>query len=191
MQDEQDDSATWARALRDDGAAFALLFDRHRPRVHRRALSLTENTHDAEDVTAAAFYELWRRRRSVTLVAGSVAPWLLVTTVNLTRNHRRAAARYRRLLDDLPRSDAVTPAIDAEGLEARDRLRDTIRRLSPVEAALLVLTGVEEMPIWQAAQAVGLTPPAARVRLHRLRKRLQHDLHDLRPSVRNAPEGTS
>lgn len=181
----------WARAVHDDGAAFALLFDRHRPRIYRRALTLTENTHDAEDVTAAAFYELWRRRRSVTLVAGSVAPWLLVTTVNLTRNHRRAAARYRKLLEELPRSEAVAPAVDAEGLEARRRLRDTIRGLSPVEAALLVLTGVEEMPVLQAAQAVGLTPPAARVRLHRLRQRLQHELHDLRPSVRNAPEGTS
>nr|WP_289845953.1 sigma-70 family RNA polymerase sigma factor [Curtobacterium sp. WW7] len=167
------------------------MFDRHRPRIYRRALTLTENTHDAEDVTAAAFYELWRRRRSVTLVAGSVAPWLLVTTVNLTRNHRRAAARYRKLLEELPRSEAVAPAVDAEGLEARRRLRDTIRGLSPVEAALLVLTGVEEMPVLQAAQAVGLTPPAARVRLHRLRQRLQHELHDLRPSVRNAPEGTS
>ncbi|TDW42419.1 RNA polymerase RpoE-like sigma-24 subunit [Curtobacterium sp. PhB42] len=190
MKDEQDDGPLWTRAVRDDGAAFAALFDRHRPRIYRRALSLTEHSHDAEDITAAAFYELWRKRKSVTLVAGSVAPWLLVTTVNLTQNHRRAAARYRRLLEALPRDDAQAPATDAEDLEARERLRTTIRGLAPQDAALLVLTGVEEMPVWQAAQAVGLKPPAARVRLHRMRQRLQRDLHDLRPSVRNAPEGT-
>lgn len=190
MIDEPDDGPLWARAQRDDGAAFAELFDRHRPRIHRRATSLLADAHDAEDVTAAVFYELWRKRRSVVLVAGSVAPWLLVTTVNVARNSRRATMRYRRLLADLPRGDDHTAAVDAEDLEVRDRLRATVRSLSPTDAALLVLTGVEDVPVWQAAEAVGLKPSAARVRLHRLRRRLRADLHDLAPSVRTTPEGS-
>ncbi|PZF55454.1 sigma-70 family RNA polymerase sigma factor [Curtobacterium sp. MCBD17_034] len=191
MEDEPDDGPLWVLAQRNDGAAFAALFDRHRPRVYRRATSLLQTPHDAEDVTAAAFYELWRKRRTVVLVAGSVVPWLLVTTVNLARNHRRATARYRRLLDELPRDDDTTPAVDAEDLEVRDRLRASVRALSPVDAALLVLTSLEGMPVWEAAQAVGLNPPAARVRLHRMRRRLRDDLHDLDPSIRTAPEGSN
>jgi RNA polymerase sigma-70 factor (ECF subfamily) len=187
VKNEQDDGSLWVAALRNDGAAFAMLFDRHRPRVYRRAVSLTDSTHDAEDITASAFYELWRKRRSVTLVAGSAAPWLLVTTVNLARNHRRAALRYRKLIADLPRDAGLTPPPDAEDLELRDRLRISIQELTQTDAALLILTGVEGMPVWQAAQAVGLEPTAARVRLHRLRRRLRDDLHDLRPTIRTTP----
>lgn len=190
MKDEQDDSSLWALAQRNDGAGFAGLFDRHRARVYRRALSLIGDPHDAEDVTATAFYELWRKRKTVALVSGSVLPWLLVTTVNLARNTRRAAGRYRTLLAKLPRSDEPVPATDAEEIEVRQRLRNSLRGLSPTDAALLVLTTLEDMPVWQAAQALGLKPPAARVRLHRTRKRLRDDLHDLNPSIRAAPEGT-
>lgn len=189
MTNEQDDGPLWAEALRNDGGAFAALFDRHRRRVYRRAVSLTDSIHDAEDVTAAAFYELWRKRRTVTLVAGSIVPWLLLTTVNLARNHRRAALRYQKLIGRLPRSDEAEPAIEAAQIEDRDRLRASLQGLSPTDAALLVLTGVEDVPVWQAAQALGLKPPAARVRLHRIRKRLQAELHDLRPSVRRTTEG--
>lgn len=191
MTNEQDDGPLWTDALGNDGTAFAALFDRHRPRVYRRAVSLTESIHDAEDITAAAFYELWRKRRSVTLVAGSVVPWLLVTTVNLARNHRRAVIRYRTLIASLPRDEASSPPVDAADVETRDRLRASVRGLGPVDAALLVLTGVEDVPVWQAAQALGLKPPAARVRLHRMRKRLQDELRDLRPNIRPATEGTS
>ncbi|WP_396133584.1 RNA polymerase sigma factor [Arthrobacter sp. 1088] len=46
--------------------------------------------HDAEDATAAAFLELWRRREGVRLVDGSILPWLLVTTTNTARNLQRS-----------------------------------------------------------------------------------------------------
>jgi len=192
VQDEQDDDgALWTRAQSNDGAAFAELFDRHRPRVYRRALSLLGDVHDAEDVTAAAFYELWRKRKTVPLVAESVLPWLLVTAVNLGRNSRRAAARYRKLLDRLPRDEEHVDPVEPEDAEVRERLEASLRGLSPTDAALLVLTTLEDMPVWQAAEAVGLRPPAARVRLHRVRKRLRADLHDLDPTLRSAPGGSA
>ncbi|WP_449374720.1 RNA polymerase sigma factor [Arthrobacter psychrolactophilus] len=66
--------------------------------------------HEAEDVVATVFLELWRRRVKVRLVDGSILPWLLVTTTNVARNTRRAAFRYRKLLNSLPRAeDAPDP----------------------------------------------------------------------------------
>ena len=185
-----DEAELWRRALGNDGAAFAELFDRHRDRIYRRALGLMGSTHDADDVTAAAFFELWRRRRSVTPVEGSVLPWLLVTTVNLSRNSHRSTMRYRRVLAQLPRDE---PAADAavDDLDTRRRLADSLRSLAPVDAALFVLTVVEGFPIVDAAATVGLTPSTARVRLHRARARLQADLHDLKPTTAPALEGNS
>lgn len=186
---EKDELELWDRARQNEGDAFGQLFDLHRDRVFSRALGLMENWHDAENVTAAAFFELWRRRRSVRIVHGSVLPWLLVTTVNLARNGRRSTARYERFLRTVSRADLIDGP-DAEPIETRQRLAYSLARLSPVDGALFVLTVLENLPMAQAAEAVGLKPSTARVRLHRARARLRVDLHDLNP-IPNPAKGTS
>jgi RNA polymerase sigma-70 factor (ECF subfamily) len=180
-----DDSAElelWQRARQNDGEAFGRLFDLHRHRVHRRALRLVDSQHDAEDITAAAFFELWRKRHSVRPANGSVLPWLLVATVNLSRNLHRSTARYQRFLRTAPRS-APVEGPDAQTIETRSRLASSLRELAPVDEALLVLTVLEGVPIAEAAEAVGVKPGTARVRLHRARARLRTDLHDLNPAL--------
>lgn len=180
MRDDSVELQLWERARENDGKAFGGLFDMHRDRIYRRALSLVDSRHDAEDITASAFFELWRKRHSVTPANGSVLPWLLVTVVNLSRNLRRSTTRYQRFLRSAPRS-APVESPDAELLETRARLTASLRGLSSVDGALLVLTVLEGIPIAQAAEVVGLNPSTARVRLHRARARLRIDLHDLHP----------
>jgi RNA polymerase sigma factor (sigma-70 family) len=195
MSENPDDDATlWHDALAGSGAAFAALFRRHQARVYRRALTLVVRVPDAEDVTAAAFFELWRKRRSVRLVDGSVLPWLLVTAVNVARNQSRGAARYRRLVASLPREQTV----DAESVAVTNldtellgvRLTEALGRLNSDDAALLVLTALDGLSVSAAAVAIGIKPGAARMRLHRARQRLQHDLGDDRPLTSpTIPEG--
>jgi len=178
--DPESEATTWSRAREGDGTAFAALFRQHQARVYRRASSLLGNVHDAEDVTAAAFFELWRKRRSVRLVEGTVLPWLLVTTVNLARNHRRGAGRYRALIASLPRDEAPRPeataVIDLEGEALGSRLAGAVAGLSSTDAALLTLTALDDISISDAAAAVGIKPGAARMRLHRARLRLKEAL---------------
>jgi RNA polymerase sigma factor (sigma-70 family) len=188
IDSESTEAALWERARRDEGGAFGLLFDLHHDRVYRRALGLMANTHDAEDVAAAAFFELWRKRRVVQLVRESVLPWLLVTTVNLSRNAHRSSSRYQRLLRTIPRNEAVTGP-DAEPIEMRDRLAVSLQQLPPVDGALFVLVALEDLPLAAAAEAVGLRTSTARMRLHRTRARLRADLHDLNPTIHPAVEG--
>ena len=169
-----DDAALWARVLRHDSLAYGELFDRHSARVYRRALGMLSNVHDAEDVTAAAFFELWRKHRAVRLVGGSVLPWLLVTVVNLSRNHVRGIARYRAAIATIPRSvQAVDPA---DVVEHRLESAAALSGLARIDAALLVLTAVEGLTIAEAATALGLRPGAARMRLSRLRENRRLEL---------------
>ncbi|MCI0158821.1 sigma-70 family RNA polymerase sigma factor [Leifsonia shinshuensis] len=173
--DEPDEAAEWAGACAGDSSAFAAVYDRHRERVFRAALRLTGDRHDAEDVTAAAFFELWRRRASVRVVGGSVLPWLLVVTSNAARNQARSVRRHRRLIDAIPRGvddgaaafEAVDDAVDHAGL-ARE-----LREMPDRDRALLVLTALEGYSTVAAAEALGISAGAARVRLHRLRGRLR------------------
>jgi RNA polymerase sigma factor (sigma-70 family) len=192
--DSDDETSMWESARAGNGVAFAALFTRHQNRVYRRALTLVSQVSNAEDVTASAFFELWRRRGSVRLVDGSVLPWLLATAVNLARNQSRASTRYRRLIASLPHE----PVPDAESIAVTNvhtellgvRLTEAIGRLSAQDAALLVLTVLDELSVADAASAVGIKPGAARMRLHRARQRLQADLDTDRPLTNYpTPEG--
>ena len=166
----------WAGAIGGDGESFAVLFDRHQQRVYRHACRLVDTTQDAEDVTAAAFLELWRRRSAVRLVDGSVLPWLLVTTSNLARNMRRGLRRHRAFIDRLPRGRKDTEAAESVQEPLDDDLAVALRQLSAADLRLVTLVILEGYPLAEAAEILGVTPAAAKSRLYRTRQRLQKAL---------------
>ncbi len=168
----------WAAACAGDSESFGLVFDRHQARAYRHACRLVGDVSQAQDVTATAFLELWRRRSEVRVVDGSVLPWLLVTVTNVARNTRRSTRRYRALLDRLPRGSPARDAAD----EALDRLgvagmtpgmAAALAALKPVDQALLVLVTLEGYSIADAAEVTGLTEGAAKTRLSRARAGLR------------------
>ncbi len=174
------EAALWARSLDGDAEAFALIFDRHRDRVFAHAWRLTQGRHDAEDVAASAFLELWRRRRNVRLVGGSVLPWLLLTTSNLARNSVRGRRRYRTFLARLPReehmADAESIVLDGTALGIDPQLRAALKTLPERDLHLLTLVVLEDQTLADAAALLGISESAAKTRLHRLRQRLRADL---------------
>lgn len=177
MRSVGDEATVWAAVLRNDSHAFVTIFDQHRDRVFRHALRMTANVHDAEDVTAGAFFELWRRQKSVRVVDGSVLPWLLVTTTNLARNLTRGLRRYRALIDSLPRAQSVSSAEDValehfEELRVAAQVKEALSGLSATDAALITLITFEHYSPAQVAAAFGITDGAARTRLSRARSRM-------------------
>ena len=181
MVESDNEQAIWSVACAGDGEAFATLFDRHGDRIYRHARRLTASAVDAEDVVAATFFELWRRRRSVRIVEGSVLPWLLVTATNVSRNLSRGLRRYRAMLASLPRSsdspgaDEVASERDHQE-EALVLVRQALRALKPKDAALVALTTFEDLTPAEAAQALEISPGSARTRLHRARAQMAKEL---------------
>ena len=175
---EIDEDRLWSRSLSGDGDAFGVLYDRHRDRVFRHAYRLAGSHHDAEDVMAAAFLELWRRRGKVRLVAGSILPWLLVTTTNMARNNGRAALRYRKLLNALPRTEGASEPMDIELFTGTQETLDrdfakALGTLSAVDLHLVILVVFEDYPLAAAAVVLNLTPGAAKTRMHRAKQRMK------------------
>ncbi|WP_375401546.1 RNA polymerase sigma factor [uncultured Amnibacterium sp.] len=169
-----EEAGAWERALDGDGRAFASLFALHRERVLRAARRLVVSPTDAEDVAAAGFFELWRKREHIVLVDGSVLPWLLVAAQNLSRNANRSVRRYRSVLDSLPHSrSANDPADTMQERRALSELGAAFRQLKPVDAALVSLAGIEGMSVSAAALVLGLSPGNARTRLYRSRQRMR------------------
>lgn len=170
------DGGDWSAARGGDGEAFGRIFDDTHPRVYRHARRLCASAHDAEDVTGAAFLELWRRRDRVTIVDGSVLPWLLATTTNLALNQRRGLRRYQAFLARLPRNEpASDDAADlalASDLDVDPALLVAIRDLSTLDQQLLALVALEGYPLKDAAAALDVSEQAARSRWQRIKRRL-------------------
>ena len=171
--EESTDLDVWQRMLDGDSRAFGLIWDRHRDRVFRTLDMSGESHSDAEDLTAVAFLELWRRRRQVRFVDGSVLPWLLVTAHNVQRNAARAARRYQAFLARLPPPEHAPDPADAVGSSARaDAAKAVLSTSRPADRALLALTAVDGLTVREAALALGITESAAKMRLSRLRRRI-------------------
>jgi DNA-directed RNA polymerase specialized sigma24 family protein len=79
----------------------------------------------AEDVVSLTFLEAWRLRKrvDVSVVAGSLRPWLLGIATNVARNVRRAARRHDVALARLPKAEVVPDFSEEVTTRIEDRER--------------------------------------------------------------------
>lgn len=174
-----------ARLRAGDEAAFEGLVREQTPillRVARRLLHSEDEARDAvQDAFVAAFRALPNFRGESRL-----GTWLYRIAVNaaLARLRARTGAAEVSLDAWLPRfaEDGHPaepadpwPAADTgpERREVRERVRQAIDRLPETHRTVLILRDIEEMSTDEAAQALGITPGAVKVRLHRARQALR------------------
>lgn len=113
--------------------------------------------------------------------SGSALPWLYGIAGNVVRSHRR------RSLGHIPVDkvtavdwDAVDDRLDAGA--RRQELQGALAGLTEAEREVLLLVAWEGLSPRDAAEVLGLTPVAARSRLHRARTRAQAALADMTPA---------
>ncbi len=195
-RDESGDAALWRRAAAGDHEAFGQLFDRHADAVYGYLFRRTADWSQAEELTAAVFFQAWRRRGQIVLAHDSALPWLLGVARLLLRNARRADRRYRQALDRL-RAEAATPAAPDDPAESAAGRVDSERAMTALRAAIAALPRhqreVIELCIWSgldqqaAAAALGVSVGTVKSRLHRARQRLAADLAPV-PEDQRSPE---
>ena len=143
--------------------------------AHHRGLSGT----DADDLVAGTYEVAWRRLDVVPTGDGTL-PWLLAVERNLLRNHWRKQRRERAVTERFgpPQDDGM----EIPTVSWRD-IRRALDRLSDEDRELILLVAWDGLAPGQAAAALGLTPGAARTRLHRARGRLAQ-LLGIEPDVK-------
>jgi RNA polymerase sigma-70 factor (ECF subfamily) len=114
----------------------------------------------------------------VALVPHPWQPWLLGVARNLLRDNYRAQARREALAAELRSwADPAHHASDVgDTVAERLAVAGALAALSPGDRELLILAAWQGLSMREAAQVVGSTPAAMRVRLHRARKRLNRAL---------------
>lgn len=150
------------------------MYTAHRVPLLGYALRRTDNTDDAADVLAETFLAAWRRLDEVP--GGEEARlWLYGTARRVLANHRRGERRRLALADRLRTDLAVTyRQADHDGGAAD--LAAAFRRIPRADQDVLALAGWEGLDPGQIASVIGCSRNAARIRLHRARRRLAAEL---------------
>jgi RNA polymerase sigma-70 factor (ECF subfamily) len=179
----RDDLAELVDAAQDgDRAAFDELVRRTYVDTYTLAFRLTSHEEDARDVVQDAYLRAWR---AIGRFRGDsqFTTWLYRITANTAYTHVQKRRRHRTTpLEDI--HDPIETRLDSSpeivadstaGLEelatALDRLPDTLRQI-------IVLKDVYGLPHETIAHETGISVAAAKVRLHRARKRLRDLLYD-------------
>jgi RNA polymerase sigma-70 factor (ECF subfamily) len=159
------------QAVAGDEAAFSALVRPHVEAGVRLAYAMLGNRADAEDATQEAVTHAWRRLAQLRDGA-AVRPWFLAIVANQSRNLRRT--RWFRLVKVPEVQWAEAWREPAEDID----LRRALARLPVTDRQALFLRYYLDLPIEEVAQVLGVTPAAAKVRIHRACRRLRPELRE-------------
>jgi RNA polymerase sigma-70 factor (ECF subfamily) len=149
------------------------LYRNHARDILGYALRRTRSPEDAADVVAETFLIAWRRLGEVPL-DGEARLWLYGTARHVLANQVRGARRRDRLTERL--RDELRQQLPVLQVNEGSVIPEALAALREADRELLMLIGWEELTPTEAAGALGISPLAARTRLHRARRRLRAQL---------------
>jgi RNA polymerase sigma-70 factor (ECF subfamily) len=162
------------RVTQGDASAFAELYEKHAPTV---ASVVRHELHDrnlaadiVQEVFARALASIGNLREP-----GSFRAWLLSIAHHMAIDARRSARRSHRVAFDVapePEDPYADPFETAQVAELARTVRVCMTRLSPQDALILGLVGDLGFTPAEVAATLGVSRGAAKVRVHRARRRL-------------------
>ncbi len=163
-----------------DRDAFDALVRHTYLETYTLAFRLTGDEEDARDVVQESYLRAYRGLRRFRGDA-QFTTWLYRITANCasTELGRRARHRHDELDDQLADANGRGPSgpeLAVDTIALRDRLEVALAGLPPRLRAVVVLRDVYDLPHEAIAAELGISVSAAKVRLHRARRRLRDDL---------------
>ena len=155
--------------------------------VYMMALSYMKNEADAEDVAQEAFVRAFRHLASFRAEA-KFSTWLISITLNEARSRlRRQSVVRMESIDEPPdKEKGISPALlcdwreipseTVEREEVRQLIQQAVETLPDIYREVFLLRDVEELNINETAEALNISIPSVKVRLHRARMMLQKQL---------------
>jgi RNA polymerase sigma-70 factor, ECF subfamily len=171
-----------AAAQRGDREAFDELVRNTFVDTFTLARRLTGNEEDARDVVQDAYLRAWR---AIGKFRGEAqfSTWMYRITANAAASHTRKRKRHateplEAVVEPADTHPASQPAAAAESADSLQRIAGALDELPPKLRALVVLKDVYGLSHEAISEELGISVPAAKVRLHRARKKLRDLLYE-------------
>ena len=157
-------------AAAGDADSFASLIEPLLDPAYRLAAVMLADRSSAEDAVQEASIKAWRKMRQLRGDASSLRPWFLSIVANECRMARRQ--RWWSVL----KVAEIRSSESAPDQGSTSDLRSALLKLSLEDRLPLVLHFYLDLPIDEVAQALRVSPSAAKSRIYRAAKRLRSDL---------------
>ncbi len=173
-------SLAMARWAEGDARAFLELYDELSPRLFRYVLRLTRNDARAEDILQQTFLQMHDARGRF-MRGADVVPWAYAIARRLFIDSTRRGKRdtlHEEYMDERSASQNQTPSGEAvaEARELSEVLRARLAELPPLQREAFLLVREEGLSMAEAAEILGVTPAAVKLRAHRAYESLRDAL---------------
>jgi RNA polymerase sigma-70 factor (ECF subfamily) len=148
---------------------FEQLYKTYFKEIYRFALWLCRDESEAEDLASETFVRAWTQRHR--LRTETLKAYLLAIVRSVFLGNRRRAKGREQLPDELP-DGAPDPYRQAKARMDLDRISRMMARLPEPDRVALVLRAEHSLPYAEIARVLGISEGAARVQVHRARRRL-------------------
>ncbi len=163
--------------------AFDTLYARLSPTVFGYLMRLTRHRERAEDLLQVTFIKIHRARASY-LRGAPLRPWVYAIARRSFYDERRAAkSRPEFLSSDGTMPDPPAPEGNALPTDTQVALEAALNRMPNAYREAIQLTKLSGLSIAEAADVLGATPMAVKLRVHRGYKVLRGALGDFRESA--------
>jgi len=184
------EEASLLEAFKSDepSQALSVLFERYADPIYRLALGLLRDPQAAEDIVQETFLAALVHRHQFE-GRSKIGTWLYRIAYNASRDRIRKKKEEllpnEEIEDDDPNPMPMPKQLIAwnwspEALvtdeEAKQELQKAIQSLPSSLKAVFLLRDVEELSTEETAEALGISPGAVKVRLHRARLALRERL---------------
>lgn len=173
---------------RHEPDAFAAIFDRHAPQIHRY-LARRLGPQVADDLVAETFLTAFDKRQRYHVDRPDARPWLYGIATNLVGRHRREEARRYRVGavdhgggDHAEHDHADRVAAEVTAQAVRSVLADALDGLSQEDRDVLLLIAWEQLSYEEVATALAIPVGTVRSRLNRARRKVRQALGEQDPT---------
>lgn len=159
--------------------ALPEFYERHMGKIVCMGVRRFDNPEDVADFVANVFLEVMTSAGGFDPARGRAVPWLYGLATNVAAGMRRDRFRQMQAAHQIQGREFLDADAHAEVEERVDaavqarRAYAAMQRLSPADRRALELVAVDGLSTGEAANALGVSPVALRVRLVRARSRLR------------------
>jgi RNA polymerase sigma-70 factor, ECF subfamily len=199
QNENEAEAAMIASILAGNTQLYHDLIRPHERSVYMMALSFMKNEADAEDIAQEAFLKAFRNL-SKFRAESKFSTWVISIALNEARSRlrRKAIVRMESLDEPPDEATSVSPAllrdwreIPSEALERQElrlMLQDAVTGLPEIYRQVFLLRDIEELSVNETAEALNISVPSVKVRLHRARMMLQKQLTPLLKNIIPSPK---
>jgi len=166
-----------------DGAACALLVDRHLRRITALAGHMLGNRADAEDVAQEVFLRVWKQAPAWRSGEAKFSTWLHRVTINLCTDRLRRRRETGLEAAGDPASDAPLPDAGLQEAAVVARVQAALAQLPDRQREAILLCHFQELGNIEAAAVLDLSVEALESLLARGRRRLRQLLLEEVPDL--------